>query len=67
MLASFIIHKRAWIETVFVIGCLLSLLTMNFVNVNYDLTNTFRTRRNRRSDLTSCVTSSVIRELRGSW
>lgn len=23
MLASFIIHKRAWIETVFVIGCLL--------------------------------------------
>ena len=33
MLASFIIHKRAWIETVFVIGCLLSLLTMNFVNV----------------------------------
>ena len=38
MLASFIIHKRAWIETVFVIGCLLSLLTMNFVNVNYDLT-----------------------------
>ena len=38
MLASFIIHKRGWIESVFVIGCLLSLLTMNFVNVNYDLT-----------------------------
>ena len=26
MLASFIIHKRGWIESVFVIGCLLSLL-----------------------------------------
>ena len=24
MLASFIIHKRGWIESVFVIGCLLS-------------------------------------------
>ena len=63
MLASFIIHKRAWIETVFVIGCLLSLLTMNFVNVNYDLTKYLPDT----AESASCVTSSVIRELRGSW
>ena len=37
-LAGFIIHKKGWIESVFVAGCIFSLIAMLFVNVNYDLT-----------------------------
>lgn len=37
-LAKFIIHKKGWIESVFVVGCIFSLIAMLFVNVNYDLT-----------------------------
>ena len=37
-LARFIIHKKGWIESVFVAGCVFSLIAMLFVNVNYDLT-----------------------------
>lgn len=37
-LAGFIIHKKGWIESVFVMGCVFSLVAMLFVNVNYDLT-----------------------------
>lgn len=38
VLARFIIRKRGWIESVFVFGCLFSLIAMFFVNINYDLT-----------------------------
>ena len=37
-LARFIIEKRAWIESVFVAGCIFCAIAMLFVNVNYDLT-----------------------------
>lgn len=37
-MARFIIHKKGWIESVFVAGCVFSLIAMLFVNVNYDLT-----------------------------
>ncbi len=37
-LARFIIRRKGWIESVFVAGCVFSLLAMLFVNVNYDLT-----------------------------
>lgn len=37
-LAGFIIHRKGWIESVFVAGCIFSLVAMLFVNVNYDLT-----------------------------
>ena len=37
-LARFIFRRKSWIEGIFVIGCILSLITMLFVNVNYDLT-----------------------------
>ena len=37
-LAKFIIHKRGLIESLFVVGCIFSLVAMLFVNVNYDLT-----------------------------
>lgn len=37
-LARFIIRKKGWIQTVFLVGCVFSLITMLFVNVNYDLT-----------------------------
>lgn len=35
-LAGFIIHKKGWIESLFIIGCVFSLVAMLFVNVNYD-------------------------------
>lgn len=38
MLARFIIEKRALVESVFVAGCIFSIVAMCFVNVNYDLT-----------------------------
>lgn len=38
VLARFIIEKRALIESVFVAGCIFSIIAMCFVNVNYDLT-----------------------------
>ena len=38
MLAYQIIKKRGFIEILFAIGCLFSLLAMLFVDVNYDLT-----------------------------
>ena len=38
VLARFIIEKRALIESIFVAGCIFSLIAMCFVNVNYDLT-----------------------------
>ena len=38
VLARFIIEKRALIESVFVAGCIFSIVAMCFVNVNYDLT-----------------------------
>lgn len=38
VLARFIIHKKGWIESVFVAGSVFSLIAMLFVNVNYDLT-----------------------------
>ncbi|MCD8083309.1 MAG: MMPL family transporter [Clostridiales bacterium] len=38
-LARFIIEKRARIEKLFLAGCLFSLVAMNLVRVNYDLTN----------------------------
>ena len=31
-------RKKGWIQTVFLVGCVFSLITMLFVNVNYDLT-----------------------------
>ena len=37
-LARFIIEKRAWIESVFIAGCIFCAVAMLFVNVNYDLT-----------------------------
>ena len=37
-LARFILRKKGWIESVFVAGCVFSLIAMLFVNVNYDLT-----------------------------
>ena len=37
-LAWFIIDKRRWITSVFLAGCLFSLIAMFFVNINYDLT-----------------------------
>ena len=37
-LARFIFRRKSWIEGIFVVGCILSLITMLFVNVNYDLT-----------------------------
>ena len=37
-LARFIIEKRAWIESVFIAGCIFCAIAMLFVNVNYDLT-----------------------------
>ena len=37
-LARFIIEKRAWIESVFIVGCIFCAVAMLFVNVNYDLT-----------------------------
>lgn len=37
-LARFIIHKKGFIESVFVAGCVFCLFAMLFVNVNYDLT-----------------------------
>ena len=37
-LARFIIEKRAWIESLFIAGCIFSAVAMLFVNVNYDLT-----------------------------
>ncbi|MGN0371632.1 MAG: RND family transporter [Enterocloster sp.] len=37
-LAEFIIHKQAWIEGIFAAACLFSLISMLFVDVNYDLT-----------------------------
>ena len=37
-MARFIIHKKGWIESVFVAGGVFSLIAMLFVNVNYDLT-----------------------------
>lgn len=38
VLARFIIEKRALIESIFVAGCIFSIIAMCFVNVNYDLT-----------------------------
>lgn len=38
ILARFIIEKRALIESIFVAGCIFSIIAMCFVNVNYDLT-----------------------------
>lgn len=38
VLARFIIEKRALIESIFVTGCIFSIIAMCFVNVNYDLT-----------------------------
>lgn len=38
VLARFIIEKRVLIESVFVAGCIFSIIAMCFVNVNYDLT-----------------------------
>ncbi|MCD8370282.1 MAG: MMPL family transporter [Clostridiales bacterium] len=38
-LARLIMEKRAWIEKLFLVGCLFSLLSMNLVQINYDLTN----------------------------
>ena len=37
-LARMIVKKQKWIVSLFVIGCLFSLIAMFFVNVNYDLT-----------------------------
>lgn len=37
-IARFILRKQGWIESVFVMGCIFSLIAMLFVNVNYDLT-----------------------------
>ena len=37
-LSRFIIRQKGWIQAVFILGCILSLVTMLFVNVNYDLT-----------------------------
>ena len=37
-LARFIIEKRAWIESVFIAGCIFCAVAMLFVNVHYDLT-----------------------------
>lgn len=38
VLARFIIEKRALIESIFMAGCIFSIIAMCFVNVNYDLT-----------------------------
>ena len=38
VLARLIIEKRALIESIFVAGCIFSIIAMCFVNVNYDLT-----------------------------
>ena len=40
-LARFIIEKRAWIESVFIAGCIFCAVAMLFVNVNYDLICSF--------------------------
>ena len=37
-LARLIVKRQKWIVSLFVIGCLFSLIAMFFVNVNYDLT-----------------------------
>ena len=37
-LARFIIRRKGWIESVFFLGCVISLVLMLFVNVNYDMT-----------------------------
>ena len=37
-LAQFIMNKQKWIVSVFLAGCIFSLIAMLFVNVNYDLT-----------------------------
>ena len=37
-LAQFIMDKQKWIVSVFLAGCIFSLIAMLFVNVNYDLT-----------------------------
>ena len=37
-LARLIVKRQKWIVSLFIIGCLFSLIAMFFVNVNYDLT-----------------------------